>query len=303
MSHGHVITQLLGGLGNQMFQYAVGRRIASDHGLELLIDDSVLNDHSQGRHVVNRCNDLDVFTLKVRAASPAQRRWFNPHGLPILDKLLFRLGRFLPVGTYYLEKSFRFDEALVSGKTPPAYLAGLWQSYRYFDGIEADLRSDFTFRHPLMPESLGLAQAMARPNAVCLNVRRGDYIHHSDTAATIGFVGLDYYRNAVELLKSRIGSEPAYYVFSDDLDWCKSELGWLGNDITFVEHQFAGEKFGNYLRLMSGARNFIIPNSTFAWWAAWLSSSADKCVIAPRQWFRDASIDSTDLCPPDWIQL
>jgi hypothetical protein len=70
-----------------------------------------------------------------------------------------------------------------------------------------------------------------------------------------------------------------------------------------VGHDLAGPKFSQYLHLMTHARNFVIPNSTFAWWAAWLSRSAEKAVVAPRRWFHDPTLDSTDLCPPDWTLL
>jgi hypothetical protein len=78
-------------------------------------------------------------------------------------------------------------------------------------------------------------------------------------------------------------------------------LRWLPNDPEFVDHAFAGPKFSHYLQLMTLAAHFVIPNSTFGWWAAWLSRNPEKTVVAPKRWFEDKRVDSTDLCPPDWL--
>jgi hypothetical protein len=298
-----IITQLLGGLGNQMFQYAIGRRLAHDHALELKVDVSILTDHTPGRHLVNRDYDLDIFALEVPFASKHERRWFNPHGLSNFEKLLFRLRRSVAAPDLYIEKSFRFDEALVSRPVAPMYLSGSWQSYKYVDPIRELLLRDFAFRHEVPDDALHLATALRHPASVCVNVRRTDFVSVPGNAALMGFVGLDYYWKAVDAISARIGAAARYFVFSDDLEWCRNELRWLPNDPVFVDHAFAGPKFSHYLHLMTQASHFVIPNSTFGWWAAWLSVNADKAVVAPRNWFHDKTLDATDLCPPDWLLI
>ena len=303
MSSKLITTQLLGGLGNQMFQYATGRRLAHDHGLKLKLDASILLDHSPGQHHVNRNFDLDLFAIESAFATPIERWRYNAHGLPRTVRLLRRLVWPLSRRSAGIEASFRFQPELFQRAAPPAYLAGLWQSWRYFQPIEHVIRRDFTFRQPLPPHSAELAESLRQPGSVCVNVRRGDFVSVPKTATCLGFVGLDYYRAATALIQKRFGSQSHYFVFSDDLDWCQRELALLGNQTTFVEDTHVGPKCGHYLHLMSLANHFIIPNSTFAWWAAWLARSQDKVVIAPAQWFRDTSLDARDLCPPDWIRL
>jgi hypothetical protein len=296
-----IITQLLGGLGNQMFQYAIGRRLAHEHALDLKVDASILLDHTPGRHLVNRDYDLDIFALQVPFASKQERRWFNPHGLSHFGKVLFHLRRSVAEPDIYIEKSFRFDEALVNRPVAPAYLAGMWQSYKYVDPIRDLLLHDFAFRHELPDGALDLAKALRDPASVCVNVRRTDFVSVPGNAALMGFVGLDYYRKAVEAISARVGAAARFFVFSDDPEWCRNELRWLPNDPVFVDHAYAGPKFSHYLHLMSMASHFVIPNSTFGWWAAWLSANVHKTVVAPRNWFHDKTLDAIDLCPPDWL--
>jgi len=150
---GIIITQLLGGLGNQMFQYAAGRRLAHDHGLELKLDVSLLLDHSPGRHHVNRNFDLDLFAIDPVFATPSERWRYNAHGLPIPVRLLRRLLWPLSCRSACIEPSFRYQPDLFQCAKPPAYLTGLWQSWRYFHPVEDLIRRDFTFRQSLPPQA------------------------------------------------------------------------------------------------------------------------------------------------------
>jgi hypothetical protein len=103
-------------------------------------------------------------------------------------------------------------------------------------------------------------------------------------------------------MKSRLDSDFRVFIFSDDVDWCRQNLH-LAADQTIVEHRFAGERFSQYLSLMSHCKHFIIPNSSFAWWAAWLSNNPRKVVIAPRKWFADPRIDTKDILPTGWVAI
>lgn len=299
MTRRNLIVQLLGGLGNQMFQYGAGICLSQKHGVGLLVDTSILLDHTPGLHEVNRQYGLDIFQLDVRTASDAERWKFNSHGLPLPVKVLHRLMSPITSGQTYREQSFRFDDYLLSRVRAPRYISGNWQSYQYIEPVATQLRSDFRFREPIPESSASLATAIRQANSVCLNVRRTDYVSVSGTASVLGFVGLEYYRTAVELVQD-VAGDLQFFVFSDDLTWCRENLDWLPNNPVFVDHSHAGRQFSHYLQLMSLAQLFIIPNSTFAWWAAWLSPSVEKFVVRPKRWFFDAAIDSSDLCPPDW---
>ena len=290
-------------MGNQMFQYATGKSLALQHGLELKVDTSILEDHSPGMHAVNRNYDLDLFALEVERATPIERFLYNAHGLSFPMKLARKALAGLSQSRINREQTVGYDPSLAKVSPPPAYLSGLWQSYRYFENIGSELRNDFKLKAPLLETSRSLGDRLASPRSVCLNVRRTDYVNVNSTSEVLGFIGLEYYRSAVERMRDEAGGDLSFFVFSDDLEWCRRELTWLPGDPVFVEHAHAGKKFGNYLALMTRANHFIIPNSTFAWWAAWLATGSQKRVIVPERWFRDETQDSSGLCLKDWIRI
>jgi hypothetical protein len=112
-----------------------------------------------------------------------------------------------------------------------------------------------------------------------------------------------YYRAAHREITKRLGANLKYFIFSDDIEWTREHFSWIGDQIVFVSRESGGGDPHIDFQLMAGGMNFIIANSTYAWWAAWLSEAPDKLVIAPHRWFQDASVDTSDLCPPDWLRL
>jgi hypothetical protein len=297
-----VIVQLLGGLGNQMFQYATGLRIASDFGVRVKIDTSILLDHSPGTHQVHRNFDLGLFSLSPSFPSPSERWVHNAHGLPAPVRAIRRALSACTHGKRLIESSYRFHPEILTLETPPRYISGLWQSWKYFKGRETEIRREFSFRHEIPKPFLEVGNALRRKSSVSIHVRRGDYVTNPVDAATLGFVGLEYYQRAVAIALPELDAKAKFYLFSDDLEWCRENFDWLPGEVTFVDSRTQSELPSHHLdfQLLSQSSNFILSNSTFAWWAAWLSPSVEKFVIAPKKWFQDPTIDSTDLCPPTW---
>lgn len=308
-----VIVQLLGGLGNQMFQYAFGRALSLRTDAPLLLDKTLLEDHRPGVHSTNRNYALDIFRFQANFARRSDVRRYHPFGTGKPGKALFHLrkrlagARMLPerLGTVDIvrEEGFRFDPAMLNFK-PPLYASGLWQSWKYLDQHESQIRQDFNFRHGLGDAGDALARRLDKPDSVILHIRRGDYVSVAQNAELLGFVGMDYYRAAIEHIRSLI-HEPRFFVFSDDLEWSRRELPQFGLRADYVDlpapagvPQHAFE-----MQLMSRGANFIIANSTFSWWSAWLAGNSARSVIAPARWFADSSVDASDLLPPHWRTL
>ena len=114
-------------------------------------------------------------------------------------------------------------------------------------------------------------------------------------------MGINYYLNSLNYLKSITNSNFKIFVFSDDIKWCENNLKFEF-ETEFVNHTYKGYKFSSYLYLMQTCKYFIIPNSSFAWWAAYLSNYTDKIVIAPKNWFNN-DIDTSDLIPNSWVRI
>jgi len=287
-----IVVKLMGGLGNQMFQYALGRNLAHRNNAVLKLDLGFFQNYGTG---VPRQYDLDIFDIHPVFASEAEvfrlrKRSTNELADRILNRVI-GLKR-----TYIREPHFHFSPEILD-LPDNIYLEGYWQTLRYFAEIEDLIRKDFTFKEEMSPLSRALLEEIEGSNSICVNVRRGDFV----TNDFHGAKGVDYYKQAEEVIRERVSDE-SYYVFSDDIDWCRENLRFEA-PTEFVSHEYAGAKFQDYLRLMSACRHFVIPNSSFAWWAVWFNRDPDKTVIAPKVWFNDPTWDTSDLTPASWIRL
>ncbi len=290
----------MGGMGNQMFQYALGKHLALINNTELKLDTSILLNWKPGKHKVNRGFDLDIFDLNPTFASRKETGSYHCDGLSIPEKVLFKIKEKIQGNETVHEKHFHFDPSVLQLRGN-IYLSGNWQSFKYFAAIEGEIRKDFSFKLPLSKEASELKQTIQESKSVCLNVRRTDYVSVAETSEIMATVSVEYYHLALKELENRIG-EFQVFVFSDDLDWCRTNLSFTRQTVHFVDHSYAGKKFSDYMQLMAACKHYIIPNSTFAWWSAWLNRDPSKVVIAPKVWFKDKSVKTDDLIPPHWIR-
>jgi Glycosyl transferase family 11 len=296
-----VITRLIGGLGNQMFQYAAGRALALRRGAALKLD--VTGFAAVGTHTKRRY-ELDSFPIQGSAASDVDLARFDRAGRarsPRLDRVLRALGIGLRDGAWpiYCEPHFQFDPVMPQLQAP-VYLDGYWQSDRYFSDIAGVLRQEFTVAAPLDRENEALAAGIDAVNAVSLHVRRGDYVADPATNRFHGVCSPDYYQRAVDYVTTRVGV-PHLFVFSDDQQWTRANLRFAV-PMTFVDANPPDCGYRD-MRLMARCRHHIVANSSFSWWGAWLNSSREKIVVAPRRWFGASSNNTRDLIPPDWVRL
>ena len=275
-----IITRLAGGLGNQMFQYAFARALSIKYKTNLKIDLSFLKNRNMGPNFTYRNYELDIFNVVEDFNSTFENciRFDEPH-LNYSKEIVDNINR-------QIDKDIMID--------------GYWQSVKYFEESKSVIKSDFTFKSLVDDSSVDKIKLMLddirSTNSVMLNIRRTDFLNNDFH----GVMGLDYINKSTELLESKIDN-PKYFIFSDDIEWCEENIKL--NNMVIVDHSYKGDRFSYYLQLMKECKNFIIPNSSFAWWSAWLSDSPNKIVIAPKKWFTNESINTSDLIPSDWIRI
>ncbi|RBI71568.1 alpha-1,2-fucosyltransferase [Roseovarius sp. TE539] len=287
MAERRVVSRLLGGTGNQLFQYAAGRALADHLGCDLLLD---------ARHLSARTARGDCFAHFARARFARDDAALPParhDGL--LRYVLWRIFGRTP--RFHREKGLGFDRGFFD-LPPETYLHGYWQSQRYFAPIADRLRRDLAFTTPLAGANAAMAQTISKaPSPVAVHVRRGDYTASGAYAAC----SPGYYRNAVDTIRDRLDRPLTCFVFSNDPDWARANLD-LGQETIVVD--INDETGGHFdLHLQSLCAHNVIANSSFSWWAAWLNANPDRIVVAPKNWFAPGKPDNPDICPADWIRL
>ena len=292
-----VIVRIKGGLGNQLFCYAVARRLALVNDAELIIDDvtGFIRDYQFSRRYM-----LGSFNISVRKATPAERlepferyrrsaiRWLS-RKKPFLERC-------------YLEReSMDFDDRLLTMKVKKTlYLDGVWQSEKYFKDVEDVIRKDLRITHPINEQNQSIAREIHNSQAVAIHMRWFDISNKT----TMRNASEDYYQQAITLLNNKIES-PRYFLFSDAPESVRAKLTSLGSRVTLVSRDRDGDENAYAdLWLMTQCQHFIIANSTFGWWGAWLGGGAKKVVICPGD--RKYGIGSwgfNGLIPEEWIKV
>lgn len=291
-----IITRLIGGLGNQLFQYAFARRVAHFNRVSLKLDITAFQSYPTRAYRLNHFNILEDFASPEdvsRLKSPSAR---NPR-----TTWTALSNRVLP---YYRrsciwERSLGFDPNMlkVGGN---AYLRGYWGNEKYFMDIEGMIRDELKVKDPPSPDNEQVLGLISSAESICIHVRRGDFVVNARTNQVHGVCSIEYYRKALELLTTS-ATNPHLFVFSDDPTWTMENLRFE-HATTYVTHNGADRDYED-LRLMSACKHFIIANSTFSWWGAWLSTNPEKVVVAPRRWLADPTLNAQVELPDRWIRV
>jgi hypothetical protein len=295
---GVIAVELMGGLGNQLFQYAAGRALAERQHSALLLDTHILDVDPKRRY------QLDAYAVR---GTRVNRSHFTAPGR--LRRLVARAG----VRTGGL-RHFPFDAPRVKESTAhglydaafeqwcsPVILHGYFQSPRYFQAIGPLLRTEFSSRGSMSPDAASIRQQIAAAGAgsCSLHIRRGDYASDPKVREVHGLLGADYYLAAVERLRGLL-NQPRFFAFSDD-STVLDELESLRPDCVMVSRPGLADL--DELDLMSACQHHIIANSSFSWWGAWLGQPGGV-TIAPRRWFASGSeAGIRDRFPSDWHVL
>jgi len=285
-----IIVNLKGGIGNQMFQYAFGRKLA-------LKNDDVLKLETAGLARANDVGDiyrpfsLDAFAIEKNIATPEEVRQIKyPYGI------VSKAARW--VNFKILKNTHTLFEPEALNWTGDLFLDGYWQSPLYFDDIRETLLQEFQLLTPLSAPVLKYKSQMETVPSVSLHVRRGDYASNPQVHREFGVCEASYYQAAITRVVEVV-KNPVFLIFSDDIAWVKEHLA-LPPSAVFVEDPELSDV--EELALMSMCKHNIIANSTFSWWGAWLNQNPDKIVIAPTPWFDSIPYDK-NLTSESWILL
>lgn len=290
-----IISRLSGGLGNQLFQYACGRAFSLASGKELVLDLSGLR--SVADNVTRREYELGAFDIQARVATPDEEK-------RCLQALRWRALSRPIAGLSVLKESPRLYPNVLRQSKGDVLLSGFWQSEKCFANSAAVICRDLTPCTSLSPESLAISQAIASDSSVAVHVRRGDYVTLPSAARFHGTLSMAYYQVAAQRIRERDG-EPFWVVFSDDIEWCRGALGFLGGNSLFVGHNQGADSWQD-LYLMSLCQHHIIANSSFSWWGAWLSEqrgAQQQMIHAPAKWFAKTDPFALYRIPNRWVRL
>ena len=302
-----ITVSLIGGLGNQMFQYAAGKALAERHGVPLALDISGFRDYALRPFLLDRL--LVPEAIASVRAEPTEKPGINftrAKWKARIDRMLGKAGlpKLASSPNEYREPHFHYDPAF-EALGPKISLFGYFQSERYFNSIAGNLRDWFSPREPLGDAA---AAALKRIEAsrlpISVHVRRGDYLKPG-THEVHGILGETFYRQVFDRLESRIGGEAEIFIFSDDPAAAEQVLSFIpGSRLNHVRGD--PERPWEDMALMARCRHHVIANSSFSWWGAWLNPSSDKIVVAPRAWFVATELskrNTSDLYPAGWISV
>lgn len=292
-----IIIQISGGLGNQMFQYALGRSISLRHRVPLTLDISWFLSPMTG--CTKREFMLGVFP-HISFSSTVS--YYNSYDLPKWKILCQQLMSYLIPSMPTVNQPYFAYWPQIERISPPVRLIGYWQSEKFFSTHAEQIKRDFYF--PSLPEGLPslIAQKIqSTPNSVALHIRRGDYVNNADTQACHGNIIDNYYKEALNIIKFRCGKSKIF-IFSDEPEWVKRNFDCCGHSSLVVD--LHSPQFPHHeMHLMSLCKHHIIANSTFSWWGAWLAKQPG-ITIAPHKWFAKKSFDEyKDIYCKNWIIL
>lgn len=290
-----IIARIRGGLGNQLFCYAAARRLALVNNAELLIDD--VTGFARDYEYRRKCA-LDNFNIPVRKATPAERLEPFERYRRGVEKWLSRRKSFFV--RHYLEQEGQdFDERLLVLKVNGTlYLDGLWQSESYFKDVEQTVREDLRIIPPTDALNQRMANEIRNKNAVALHVR---WFNSANSTVTHN-VSTDYYNRAIVLMEEKI-ELPHYFLFSDDPEAARAKLTLPESRVIYVSHNRGDDNTYADLWLMTLCKHFIIANSTFSWWGAWLGGEKNKVVICPSASAAIVAWDFKGQIPDNWLKL
>ncbi|NOZ34220.1 MAG: alpha-1,2-fucosyltransferase [Chlorobi bacterium] len=296
-----IIINIIGGLGNQLFQYATAKRLALKHNVELKMDTNFENDKL-------RDFKLQFFNISEKIAKKEEVDKLIL-SFKIYNKIHHKIYRKLQLlKPYYKRKYYKYklwsNDIGVLKASKNVYLDGYWGNELFFNDIRRQLLKTFTIKKEYITKDFTyLKNEIAKQNSISIHIRRGDYAENKYNLNFFGLMPVEYYQKAINYVTEKF-SKNVFYVFSDDIDYVKQNFNF-NTKVVYIENKNLQDY--HELKLMSFCKHNIIANSTFSWWAAWLNKNPSKTVIAPKNWYNNTNAqefyEKHSFVPETWIKL
>lgn len=289
-----IISKITGGLGNQLFQYAIGRNMALKNKTDLRLDVSFYDTQEKRVYLLNNFNIAgDILNEKETGYIKKIQKRYSPSWFfnKINNKVLLLKEN--------SDKYFQFDPSIIrTSAQKDIYLNGYWQNEKYFNDVRDVLLKEFVLKDDKNLEEKNVFKKINSTNSISIHFRRGDYLTEKKYHA----LPLSYYKEGLNKILRETGTENIHlFIFSDDIDWVKKEFKteyptiYIDNQDNLTDCE--------QLIAMSECKHNIIANSSFSWWSAWLNTNKDKKVICPSTWTEPEKNNIDDLFPNNWIKI
>ena len=293
-----ILIRLWGGLGNQMFQFATAYALALKNNTTVgICQDRIEIAKTSDKFTERKFELANAFDLpKIKFVETDLLNFYGGVGLSLTDRIKRKIGKY----DSYQEVDLRFDPSLLR-LGAKSLIDGYFQSANYFSAYEKEIKDAFSFNIGRLNEATKSLAKVINVDCLGVHIRRGDYVNNEKIKLTHGACSIEYYQRGFSKLEET-GYEKVI-IFSDDPNWVRANIETSKEKIVVDFNQ--GDNAWQDLYLMSKCGQFIIANSSFGWWGAWLSTNADKRVIAPARWFNDDAKNklTEHLLPSDWERI
>ena len=287
-----IVVRLMGGLGNQLFQYAAARHLAHLNNTELYLDIKSLENTPTGETIGQF--ELDKFNINAKIADESTLKSFLGCGFTKKDKFM---TQFFSVGRRkkYEFNNYGFDEHLLN-LHGNYYIKGFFQSEKYFKDIASIISQELEVKKELININQEIIDEIKSKNSVSIHIRRGDHAKNLTSMDAHSLCSKDYFKKSIKYMKENVGANCKFYLFTDDKEWVKNEMT-MDENCELISGNSTIEDF----YLMSLCKHNIISNSTYSWWAAWLNMNPEKIVVMPKYWTNHLVTEEIKLKPKNWI--
>lgn len=302
----------MAGMGNQMFEYAFARALSLEYSEKLIINPYFMTLAGIGAGRKGYFNNVLEYLNIPKDIRFMKKSEGYLKGIPTIAEfvMLRKNGRSLHgkhnfhklinIGKFYTDDCFDYYEPIMTNANNKSII-GYYQCDKYFRKYNDTIKKELLIIKEPSDANKMMMKEISSVNAVCVHIRRGDYVSNSKNASLV-VCDESYYQRGISYIKDRVDN-PVFYVFSDnneEIEWIKTNYN-LGDNID-IRYVMLNNPDYEELRLMYHCKHFVIANSTFSWWGAYLSDNEEKIVVAPKIWNKEYK-DEASLYTENMVKI